>query len=79
MIEPTEEQKRQYLRDGALGAIAEFKRREPELKELRDCAQAVFLGLLHTPTWEIATTPLPEGTPEPVEALWSVRPKVTTL
>jgi hypothetical protein len=79
MIRPfSEEEKKAALRDGVEGALAEARRREPQMREIRETAKKMWAQLLAAETLHIVDAPIPHGiTPRP-EELWSVTPKVTT-
>lgn len=79
MLRPlSEDEKRTALRDMALATLKEMKRREPELKQMRETAQQVFAAFVQAPVLHIEQAEMPAGmTSPPVEQLWSVSPKVT--
>jgi len=78
MIQPlTEEQKKQYLREGAMDAIKTARANKAKFDEIQLAARTVFAKLLTTPEWGIEEAPLPAGMATPFEQLWSVTPKVT--
>jgi hypothetical protein len=74
----SDDEKREALRDGAIGTIREAQRRSPELQRLAHTAQNVFQALLQADTWTVEEAELPPWmkTP-PVEELWSVKAEVT--
>jgi hypothetical protein len=72
----SDDEKRQALIDGCLGAKAEAKRRADDIRAITQTAQNVFWSLVKTPTWEVVQAPLPTGASPQIEG-WSVTPKVT--
>lgn len=79
MIRPlSDDEKREVLRDMAFATLEEMRRREPQLKEMRETAQALFWALVKQPTLHVVQADMPAGmTVAPVESIWSVTPKVT--
>jgi hypothetical protein len=74
----SDDEKREALREGAIGAVQEAQRRIPELQQLAQTAQNVFHAFLQAETWTVEEAELPAWmkTP-PLEELWSVKAKVT--
>lgn len=78
----TEDEKKQYLVEGAVAAVEEAHRHQPEIDELRRTAQTIFAAYLpkFSPQLEVQQAPMPsQKTAPPFEELWSTRvtPKVT--
>lgn len=74
----SETEKMAALRDGAVGALEELKRREAQMREIRQTVHAVWGAFVTAPMWEVVQAPLPaDMTSAPFEELWSVKPKVT--
>lgn len=76
----SEDEKKSILREAAINVLRERRRREPELKQLRETAHAMFGALVTAPTLHIQEAPLPAWmkTPPAEPELWSVKPKVTS-
>lgn len=73
----SDEEKKAALRDGALGAIQEARRRQSEIRELQKTARAMFQALISAPRLGVQEAPLPQGGALPTAEGWKVTPKVT--
>lgn len=79
MIRPlSDDEKRDVLRQMVFATLAEAKRREPELRQVRETAETLFWSFVKAPTLHVEEAPMPSSmTQPPVEEIWSVTPKVT--
>jgi hypothetical protein len=76
----SESEKEAALRDGAVGAAHEMKKRKADLADMQKAAGTMFAAMLpkFSPRLEVVQAPMPSEMTAPLfEELWSVKPKVT--